>query len=461
MTNNNTGNLAPHSIDAEKALLGSILISPESLFEVIGFLQTDDFFIIRNAWIWDAILAVHKRNEAIDNITVIQELKARGQLETLGGSAYISEIINDTATHIHAETYGRLVERAAVRRRLLGAAQNIAKAAVDENAELSDVINHAETALFSVTERRLHKESIPINVAVNNFMDVLDQRYGVEDPEAVGLPTGYTGLDHTLGGGLEPGTLNLIAARPGLGKSALMQNIARNVADRFRKGTRTPKTVAIFSLEMTESELTRRFVSMKTNINSDRLKKGQLTPEEYGRVLSVSADMGGWSIMIDDSADLTINRLRGECRRIRRKHGLDLVIIDYLQLMIPEKKPGQNQNREQEISSISRGLKMLAMEFNIPVLAAAQLNRNVEARADKRPVLADLRDSGSLEQDADVVVFIYRDDVYDENSTRTNQADLIVSKHRGGATGTDTLYFVKEATLFANMSKSNINLLSY
>lgn len=448
MTDNNhigvsqSEKIAPHSVEAEEAVLGSILINPDALFEVAPFLQASDFFIIRHAWIWEAIIAVHERGEAIDNITVTHELRSQGKLENIGGAAKITDLINNTPTHIHAEDYGHIVERSAVRRRLLEAAQGIAKAAIEENAELEDVINRAETTLFSVTQRQLKKDMVPMGLAVREYLGRVEYLFKNKD-QPLGVPSGFTDLDRLLGG-LQKSDLIVVAARPGVGKTSFMLSIALNAARLGRA------RVAIFSLEMSREQLIQRFFSAETSINSQRLRLGELDENEWSHLFEASGRLEKLRIYIDDTPGATVNQVRARCRRLYREEGLDLVIIDYLQLI---ESGTRSENRVQEISYISRGLKELARELNVPVLTAAQLSRAVEQRSDKRPQLSDLRESGSIEQDSDIVMFLYRDELYNENSDRVNQADVLVSKHRNGPTGVITLFFRKELTQFMNMTK--------
>jgi replicative DNA helicase len=443
--------IAPHSAEAEEAVLGSILINPDAIFEVAAFLQASDFFIVRNAWIYEAINAVHDRGEAIDNLTVVQELRNRGQLESVGGSAYIAYLMNNTPTHIHAETYGHIVERAAIRRRLLAAASEIAQTALEENAEINEVIDRVESTLFSVTERRLRKDLIPMRQAVSEYFNRIEYLYTHQD-EPLGLPTGFEYLDKLLGG-LQRSDLCIVAARPGVGKTSFMLSIALNAA---RARPSKPTTIAIFSMEMSTEQLIQRFIAAETSINSQKLRLGNLDEREWGLFVEATGKLSNLRLFLDDTPAVSVPQIRTKCRRLYREYGLDLIIVDYLQLM--SAGMGRNENRVQEISYISRGLKELARELNVPLLSAAQLSRAVEQRQDKRPQLSDLRESGSIEQDADVVMFIYRDDLYNENSDRPNQADILVSKHRNGPTGVITLYFKKEITQFTNMQKSNINL---
>src|SRR5260221_1597202 len=443
--------IAPHSSEAEEAVLGWILLNPDSMVEVASFLQAADFFILRNGWIWEAVCAVHERGEAIDNLTVIQELRNRNQLDSIGGSAYITSLINNTPTHIHAETYARIVERAAMRRRLLAAAGDIAQVALEDNAEIGDVIDHAEAVLFAVTERRLRRELVPIQLAASEYFDRIEFLYNHQD-EPLGLPTGFTDLDHLLGG-LQRSDLSIVAARPGVGKTSFMLSVALNAA---RQGN---GRVAIFSMEMSAEQLVQRLISAETNINSQKLRLGNLAEFKWGKFLEATGARSKLRLCWESTPPSPVPQMRTKSRRLYREHGLDLIIVDYLQLM--NGGLSRNENRVQEISANSHRLKEIARQINVPVLAAAQLSRAVEQRADKRPMLSDLRESGSIEQDSDIVMFIYRDDMYDENSERQNQADIIIAKHRNGPTGVVSLFFRKEVTQFTNMQKSNINLAGF
>lgn len=439
--------LAPHSVEAEEAVLGSILINPDVLLDVAGFLAPVDFFIVRNQWVYEAILAVYERGEAIDNLTIVQELRNQERLESIGGSAYIAYLINNTPTHIHAETYGRIVERAALRRRLLTAASNIAQAALEMDADTDEVVAQAETELFSVTEKKITRDLVPMVRAASAYFDEIERR--VNEKGKVGLPTGFTDLDRVLGG-LRKSSLNILAARPGVGKTAFAVNIGTFVARKFKK------QVAVFSLEMDRDELLDRVYASEMNINSQKLLLGDLDAQEYGRFVEVSERVSKWPIYIDDTPEITVNQIRTKCKRLAHDTGLDLVIVDYLQLMLSDRD--NDDSRNIEVARISRGLKVMAKTLKVPVLALAQLNRNVESRNDKRPMLSDLRDSGALEQDADLVMFLYRDDMYNESSERPNQCDVIIAKNRKGPTGVITLYFRKEITRFDNMTKSTIDL---
>ncbi len=443
--------MAPHSVEAEEAVLGSILINPEALYEVAAFLQPDDFFIVKNSWVWEAILRIQERNDEIDYLTVIEELRQQGRLTELGGPAYITYLINHTPTSIYAEAYGRIVERASLRRKMLAAASEIAQLAHEEDADINEVIDRAEQSLFEVTERRLNKELVPIRLAISDYFDRIEYLYQQPDVPR-GVPTGFTDLDRLLGG-LQKSDLCIVAGRPGMGKTSWLLSVALNAA-RAIKGR-----IAIFSMEMSNEQIVQRLVSSETGIGTHVLRQGQLDDRGWNLFVEATGNLSGLRIYLDDTPALSPIQMRTKCRRLYNEYGLDLIMVDYLQLM--SSGTGRQENRVQEISFISRHLKQIARELNVPVLAAAQLSRAVEQRQDKRPQLSDLRESGSIEQDADVVMFIYRDEVYNENTDKLNQADIIVAKHRNGPTGTVALFFRKELTQFANMRKDSIDLAGF
>ncbi len=443
--------MAPHSVEAEEAVLGSILINPEALHDVAAFLQPDDFFIVKNSWVWEAILRIQERNEEIDYLTVVEELRQQARLQEIGGPAYITYLINHTPSSIYAEAYGRIVERASLRRKMLSAASEIARLAHEEDADINEIIDRAEQSLFEVTERRLNKELVPIRLAISDYFDRIEYLYQQPDVPR-GVPTGFTDLDRLLGG-LQKSDLCIVAGRPGMGKTSWLLSVALNAA-RAIKGR-----IAIFSMEMSNEQIVQRLVSSETGISTHVLRQGQLQERDWTLFVQATGSLSGLRIYLDDTPALSPVQMRTKCRRLYNEYGLDLIMVDYLQLMTSG--TGRQENRVQEISFISRHLKQIARELNVPVLAAAQLSRAVEQRQDKRPQLSDLRESGSIEQDADVVMFIYRDEVYNEETERKNQADVIVAKHRNGPTGSVTLYFRKELTQFANMRKDAIDLAGF
>jgi replicative DNA helicase len=438
--------VAPHSREAEEALLGSILINPNLLAEITLFLNPGDFFLVQHQWIWEAMLRVHQRGAKIDVLTLAEELRAQQRLSEVGGPSYLTYLLGGTLSSTFAETYGQIVARMALRRRLMVAADEIVKLARQEDVEINEVIAKAENALLSVTEKNTRRELVPISQAISEYVERLEYLH-THPEERIGIPTGFRQMDDLLGG-FHRGDLLILAARPGMGKTSLMLNIALRAA-------KSKARVAVFSLEMDNDQLIQRLVSTETNINSQKLRLLDLQGHEWQRFNEGAQKLSALPIHLDDTPALSVAQLRTKCRRLLREQGLDLVIVDYLQLM----SGGTFQdNRVQEISAISRGLKELARELHVPILAGSQLSRAVEQRGDKRPILSDLRESGSIEQDADIVMFIYRDDVYNEASERPNIADILILKHRNGPTGTFSLFFQKEQTAFTELQTSKVSL---
>jgi len=439
--------MVPHSVEAEEAVLGSLLIDPESIFRVSPFLHPDDFYIVKDRWVYEACLALHERREPIDFVTVTEELEKRGQLAEMGGPAFISYLINVVPTAIHAEGYGRIVERTAVRRKLLQAASDIAQYAYDEAADVDDTIDKSEQVLFAVSQRRQSRDLLPISEVMRSYYERIEYLYEHRG-EPLGIPTGFIDLDKLLGG-LQRSDLIIVAARPGVGKTSLMLSMALNAARKFHQ------RVAIFTLEMSSEQIVQRLISAETGIDSQRLRLGELREDEWPLFVQASSALGDTLLYLDDTPSISVLQLRTKARRLHAEHGLDLIILDYLQLMTGDTRA---ENRVQEISYISRSLKALARELHVPVMAASQLSRSVEQRGDKKPVLSDLRESGSIEQDADVVMFIYRDDVYNPESERKNVAEIMVAKHRNGPTGTIELYFRNNLAQFVNAARRDISL---
>jgi len=446
--NENGERLPPHSMEAEEALLGSLLIDPDALFEVNSFLRPEAFYRTQNRWIYEAILRLSDRREPVDLITLTEELRRLEQLEDVGGESYIINLINMVPTAINAPNYGRLVEATSIRRKLVSAASAIANLAYDEKEDINIIIDRAEQTLFSISEERTTRDLVPIRQIAGDYLDRI-QELRERGDDFVGIPTGFTELDRLLGG-LNRSDLIIIAARPGMGKTSLQNAIALTAA------TKHGKRVAMFNLEMSGEQLVQRMIAAETRIDSQRLRRGQLAEQEMPIFLEAVGRLSETRIFIDDTPSISPNQLRTKCRRLYAEHGLDLVMIDYLQLMQAERT---TNNRVQEISEISRGLKGLARELNVPVIAAAQLSRAVEQRQEKRPLLSDLRDSGSIEQDADIVMFIYRDEYYNPDTTeRPNIAELNIAKHRNGPTGTIDLYWHGKLATFRNLQRQEINL---
>ena len=586
----------PANIEAERAVLGSLMIDPDAIIKVANFLRPEDFFRERHAWLYEAMRTLNERREPLDFVTIVDELERRERLEEIGGPAYLTDLIASTPTALYVDHYARIVERTAVLRRLIAAAGKIAELAYDESQEVDEVVDRAEQIIFGISESRIHRDLTPIRAIMSRVVDRIDFLSRNQDT-LMGVPTGFTMLDRLLGG-LQKSDLVILAARPAMGKTSFCLSIAQNAAKRH--GTR----VAFFSLEMSNDQLVQRLLAMETGIDSHRLRLGNIHEEEWPIVLEAANMLANTHIFIDDTPAASVNDIRTKARRLYAEDGIDLIIIDYMQLMTGQSGGnGRNENRQQEISYISRSLKTLARELNVPVIALSQLSRAVESRSDKRPMLSDLRESGcltgetlvtlatgecqpiaslvgqqgfdvfalntttghiekstvsrafctgtkpvyklttthgrtiratanhpfltaegwkrldklqsgerivgavcnrtdvgvnscgykphlqsteqdvilsieadgtepvydltvpgnhnfvandiivhnSIEQDADVVLFIYREDYYIEDTDRQNIADILVTKHRHGATGTVSLYFRKELTQFRDL----------
>ena len=442
--------LPPQNIEAEEAVLGALLIDPDAIIRLTTILRPEDFYREKNAWIYDAVLALHERREPVDFLTVCDELDRRRQLNEVGGPAFISSLINAVPTSIHAEHYARIVERTAVRRRLIDAAGQIAGLAYQEADDVEEVVDHAEQILFGVAERRLSRELVPIKQVLSDYYDRIEYLTRHKGT-MIGIPTGFHDLD-TLLTGLQRSDMMILAARPSVGKTSLALSIAHNAAKKFEQ------RIAFFSLEMSAEQVVQRLISAETGIESQRLRTGDIADDDWGRFMKAASDLAETLIFIDDTPGISALELRTKARRLHAEVGIDLIVVDYLQLMRGDYR---SENRVQEISAISRALKGLARELNLPVLALSQLSRSVESRADKHPILSDLRESGALEQDADVVLFIYRDELHNENTERKNIADIIVAKHRNGPTGTVSLYFKKELAQFREAELRRTEIDSY
>lgn len=442
--------MPPQNTEAEEAVLGGLLIDPDAIIRVATILRPEDFYREKDAWIYDAIQILHERREPVDFLTVCDELERRGRLNEVGGAAFITSLINAVPTSIHVEHYARIVERTATRRRLLDAAGQIAALAYQEADDVEEVVDHAEQILFGVSERRISRELVPIKVVLSAYYDRIEYLTRHRG-EMIGIPTGFSDIDRLLGG-LQRSDMVILAARPSVGKTSLALSIAHNAAKKH--GQR----IAFFSLEMSNEQVVQRLISAETAIDSQRLRRGDIAEDEWGRFMKATSDLAETLFYIDDTPSISALELRTKARRLHAEVGIDLLVVDYLQLM---RGDFRSENRVQEISTISRALKALARELNVPVLALSQLSRSVESRQDKRPILSDLRESGALEQDADVVIFIYRDEMYNENTERQNIADIMVSKQRNGPTGTVSLYFKKELAQFreAEMRRTEIDYL--
>ncbi len=432
----------PSNREAEEALIGAVLINQEVYMDVAQFLSADDFFIVRNQWIWEAFFHLNETRQPIDLVTVTEALSNRGQLDEVGGQGYLISLINQAPNAFHAESYGRIIEQNAIRRRMLQAANEIARLAYHQEESIDTVVDDAEKAIFNVSERRIKRDLVPIGTVVREYYDRIDD-LAMRSDDIFGVPTGLIDIDNLLGG-LQKSDLIIVAGRPGMGKTGFLLGTMRNAALVHKKH------VAMFSMEMSNEQLLQRLIAMDTRIDSQRLRSGRLNNNEWDVFIQALEPYDSARIFLDDTPAITPLSLRTKCRRLYLEYGLDLIIVDYLQLMSGDSR---TDNRVQEVSNISRNLKVLARELNVPVLAAAQLSRAVEHRPDKRPQLSDLRESGSLEQDADIVMFIHRDPL-NENKEERNKAEMIVAKHRNGPTHSGIgLVFIDELAKFENAAR--------
>jgi replicative DNA helicase len=429
----------PHSREAEEAVVGAVLINTEVYYDVSQFLQAEDFYIHRHKWIWEAFTSLHEQRIPIDLLTVSDELERKGELAEIGGRAYLTALVNQVPTSLNATAYGHIVESHAIRRRMIAAANSIASVAYNEELKVDSVMDEAEKAVFNVSERRLRHDVQPIRSVLSEYYDRIDD-LAKRGEEIYGVPTGFIDLDKLLRG-LQPSDLLIIAGRPGQGKTGFLLSVAKNAALTHKKH------VAVFSLEMSNEQVAQRLIAQQTGIDSQRLRTGQLEDNEWSLFAQAIEVLSDTQIFLDDTPAITPLQLRTKCRRLHLEHRLDLIIVDYLQLMTGDTR---TENRVQEVSYISRNLKVLARELNVPVLAAAQLSRAVEQRADKEPQLSDLRESGSLEQDSDIVMFIYKPEDWEDDESKRNLVRLKVSKHRNGPTGLINLIFLDRLAKFEN-----------
>lgn len=436
-------NLPPHSDEAEQAVLGGIVIDPQAFYDVSDFLEPSDFYIGKNRIVYEAISDLTRQGVAIDLVTLTELLEMRGPTDR----SYIIGLLNAVPTSINTRHYGRIVRSHSLRRKLSAAAGHINTLANDEAESIDAIIERSEAALFSVTGKASSKKIETIKSGMLKINELVLERMD-GGGQIIGLPTGFVDLDKLLQG-MEKDNLYVVAGRPGMGKSLLEGGVSLSLA-------KHGKRIARFNLEMPNEQIWMRLLSMESGIPLTRLKKGDLRQVEVPIFMEATGRLSELSMWVDDTAGLNMSQLTAKCRRLHAEHGLDLITIDYLQLMASDKH--NYGNRTQEIGQISRGLKRLAKDLHVPVLALSQLSRACEMRADKRPLLSDLRDSGDIEQDSDVVIFIYRDEYYSDTTMKPNVAELNVAKHRNGPTGEVDLYFKKTVPMLTNLAPNEINL---
>ena len=431
----------PHSVEAEESVLGAVLLSADAANVALEKLHAEDFYKPAHQQIFEAVVRLFDANEPIDAITVSELLRRDDSLERVGGVDHLTHLLDAVPAASNVGYYADIVEEHSLRRRLMRVGGEIGTIATEMTEPIADVVDRSEQAVYAVAERRVGDGLAPIDSLLGPAIEKAEdlQRRG---SEVTGIPTGYRDLDRKLAG-LHRTNMIVIAARPGMGKTALALNIAQNVAVEDH-------AVAIFSLEMSREEIVGRMLCAAGRIDSQKLRTGKLSESDFTKLSNAASTLYKKPIFVDDSPGLTVTEIRAKCRRLRRRPGLDLVIVDYLQLM----QGSGGENRQQEIAVISRSLKQLARELEVPVIAVSQLNRSLEQREDKRPRLGDLRESGAIEQDADVVVFIYRDEYYHPEKVEAKGiAEVVISKHRQGAVGRVEMTFLPEFTLFADMGR--------
>ena len=444
--------LPPHDIDAEESVIGSILIDADALTRIASFLKPADFYSEKNRWCYEACLALFGRSEAINQVTLSHELSLQDRLEGLGGTAYLSHLVLVVPTSVHVEYYGRIVQRTSVMRQIIRAGGDIAALGYEGGPDAEVALSRAEEVLFRISSGRESRDFKHIRVILDSYMEESTALRGADGRHLAPVPTGFAATDELLGGGLQRSDMVVLAARPSLGKSTLALNIARHAAGQGA-------VVGIFSIEMGADQVGLRLLSSEANVDSHRLRLGLLSESEESRLLDAIGMLSDLPIYIDDTPIQGIVGMRGKARRLQTERGLDLIVVDYLQLITGG---GRGDNRVQEMGEISRSLKAMARDLDTPVLACSQLSRAPEQRPSHRPLLSDLRDSGSIEQDADVVAFIYREDVYTtredwekKNPTDPypqNIAEIIVAKHRNGPQGTVSLYFRSNVARFETLA---------
>jgi replicative DNA helicase len=436
--------LPPQSSEAEESVLGAILIDGDAITEVSETLKASDFYKPANSKVYAAVLSLYELRQPIDILTVSEELERRGQIEEIGGRAALADLCDRTPTAVHAKQYAKIVERKAVLRGLISAAGRIASIGYEDPADAIEAIDRAESELFAISERRTVSGFTSIETLLGQAYERLDHLHQNRG-QLMGLRTGFTDIDSRTQG-LQASDFIVLAARPSVGKTSLALNIAEYAA--VREG----KSVGVFSLEMSKEQLVLRLLSSVTKINSFKLRSGFVDEMDFPKIAGAMETLSRAKIFIDDTASISVMELRTKARRLKMEHGLDLLIVDYLQLMQPGSS-GRESNRVQEVSEISRGLKALARELGIPVLALSQLSRQIEMRSDsKEPRLSDLRESGAIEQDADMVIFLWRKtDRIEESDAVGETIDFSIAKHRNGPTGAGQLYFMKEQTRFVNL----------
>jgi replicative DNA helicase len=442
------GVVPPQNIEAEAGLLGSILLDSDALVDVADLIKSDDFYDNRHTLIYAAIMNLYEKRRPIDLLTLTDNLKDKDQIDLAGGSAYLTELTNSVPTAAHAKHYAEIVRSKALRRRLIKAGQDIGQLGYNEDEEVQQALEEAETTLFNVSQEHVKQNLVSVESILADSFDRLDELHK-DKGKVRGLSTGYRDLDNVLAG-LQKSDLIILAARPSMGKSTFAMNLAHHIS------TKQAQTVLVFSLEMSKEQLVDRLLAAEAGVDAWNIRTGNLSDSDFEKLGNAMGSLSEAQIYIDDTPSLSVMEMRTKARREQHQRPLGLIIVDYLQLMTGNSSKGSD-NRVQEISEISRGLKAIAREMNVPVIALSQLSRSVENRHPQIPQLADLRESGSIEQDADVVMFIYREDYYNPETDRQNISDILIRKHRNGPTGGVELFFNPERLQFMSMDRSHDN----
>ena len=431
----------PHNLEAERCVLGAILIQNDAFNQAAELIDADDFFRDAHRRIFDKMVDLHERGEAIDLVTLKNELERSGSLDSVGGPAYIAGLVDGVPRSSHVDYYADIVKEKSTRRKIIFAANEILDTAYSSEGGADAVLEQAEKALFRIADDSIHTGFVALHDLLEASYTTLDKLQAGEG-DVSGVPSGFVDLDK-LTRGFQPADLVLVAARPSMGKTALVLNIAQHL------GVQTKMTVGVFSLEMASHQLVMRMLTTEAGIDSHKFRSGFLSERDYGALSEAMTRLERANVFIDDSPSIGVLEMRAKARRLKAEHGLHLLVIDYLQLMTGR---GRFDNRTQELASISRSLKGLAKDLDVPVVALSQLSRAPESRSDRRPQLSDLRESGALEQDADLVLFIFREEQYDPSPENENLAEIIIGKQRNGPTGVVKLAFLKQCTKFANLA---------
>jgi replicative DNA helicase len=432
--------LPPQNIEAEQSILGAILIDNEALPRALEVLDSEDFYKQSHRKIFNVMIELFERSEPIDLITMTDFLKRKDDLEAIGGLSYLSSLVNMVPTAANIKYHSKIVREKSLLRGLLRSATEIASKVYEENLDTEDLIDYAEKSIFGISDKRIKASFVTLKEVIKDSFEMIEHLYDKKET-VTGVPSGFRDLDD-LTTGFQKGDLIIVGGRPSMGKTAFALNIAQHVGLEMRE------PVAIFSLEMAKEQLAFRMLCSEAVVNSNSIRKGFIKKEDWHKLTSAASNLTGAPIFIDDSSYINVLELRAKARRLKMEHGLSLVIVDYLQLM---RGKGSFERREQEISDISRSLKALAKELSVPVIAVSQLNRSVEQRRPPKPILADLRESGAIEQDADVILFLYRDEIYNKEATKGN-AEVIIAKQRNGPTGIVKLSFISNCTRFFGRS---------